>query len=350
MTQRSTTPLGSLGRAPARASTPLPVTPDPPPPERGAVRRGLRSALLDNMGLKFLSMVLAVTVFLLVNTDKDREITARVGVSYILPVDKVLMTDRLDEVRVTIKGAWRRLRKFDEREIDRISLDLRNATNGEIAITTEMIQLPSGVSVTSINPRSVHVAFDKRVDKVVEVNPIVIGRPQHGYVVAEIKPTPATVKLRGAESTLAALTQVRTRDVSLEARAETFTGEAQVMTPDGVDVVGNAQVEILVHIEEELVARKLPPATVMIRGDGDVSRWRVTPAQVDLSVTGALITIEKARDSIVPVVKLPADGRPREVEVTVEGLPPGIGVKISPEHVRLAPLKPAAPVAPPRGP
>jgi len=54
--------------------------------------------MFDNVGLKFLSMVLAVTVFLLVNTDKDREITARVGVSYTMPEDKVLISDRVEEV------------------------------------------------------------------------------------------------------------------------------------------------------------------------------------------------------------------------------------------------------------
>ena len=88
-----TIPIGP--RAPVRVSTPSPLPLDPAP-ERGALRRWVRSALFDNVGLKFLSMVLAVTVFLLVNTDKDREITAHVGVSYMLPEDKVLVSDRID--------------------------------------------------------------------------------------------------------------------------------------------------------------------------------------------------------------------------------------------------------------
>jgi YbbR domain-containing protein len=327
---------------------PLPVAPDPPrepPPERGLLRRGLHSALLENIGLKFLSMVLAVTVFLLVNTDKDREISARVGVSYMLPENKVLMSDRLDEVRVTIKGSWRRLRKFDEREVDRLNLDLRRETSGDIAIANDMIHLPSGLTVTSVNPRAVHVVFDKRVDKVVEVQAAVTGRPQHGYVFNEIKPNPATVKLRGAERTLAAITTIHTKEISLEGRTERFTAETEVVPPEGVDVVGNAEVSVQIHVEEELVTRKLPGVPVVLRGDGDPARWQVTPAQVDVFLTGATLTIEKSRGSVVPVVKLTPDPRPREVEVTVEGPPPGIGVKVSPEHVKLAPLKPAPPPA-----
>lgn len=345
MTQRPAP--GTTGRVPVRPSTPIPITPDPPAPERGALRRGLRSALLDNLGLKFLSMVLAVTVFLLVNTDEHREITALVGVSYTLPEDRVLVSDRLDEVRVTVKGSWQRLRKFDEREIDRLNLDLRGASSGEIPISADMIRLPSGLTVTSINPRSVHVAFDRRVDKVVEITAVVTGRPQHGYTVAEVKPIPATIKLRGAERTLTALTAIRTREINLEGRSELFIAESQVAPPVGVDAVGSTQVVVQISITEELVARKLPGLTVAVKGEGDVSRWRVTPPQVDVSLTGTLLEIEKARTSIVPVARVTLDPRPREVEVTIEGLPPGVGVKISPEHVKVAPLRPSAPPRPP---
>jgi YbbR domain-containing protein len=343
MRPRSET-LGPLGRSPARATRPPsiplpPVPPEPPPPERGAIRRWLQGAMFENLGLKFLSMVLAVTVFLLVNTDKDREITARVGVSYMLPEDKVLVSERIDEVRVTIKGAWRRLRKFDEREVDRINLDLRRASSGEIAISSDMIHLPSGVTVTSISPRSLHVAFDKRVDKIVEVTPVVTGRPQHGYIVAEIKPIPATVKVRGGDGMLTALTAIRTREISLEGRTDSFAAETEVVPPVGVEVAGNIGIAVQIRIDEELVTRKLPGQTVAIRGDGDPGRWKVTPAQVDITLTGALLAVEKARSSLVPVVKLTPDAKPREVEITIEGLPPGVGVKISPEHAKLSPLK-----------
>jgi YbbR domain-containing protein len=339
----------TLGRSPGRTRSPPPLAPDPPP-ERGAVRRALQSAMFDNVGLKFLSMVLAVTVFLLVNTDKDREITKRIGVSYTLPDDKVLVSERIDEVRVTLKGSWRRLRKFDEHEIDRINLDLRRVSSGEIAISNDMIHVPSGVTITSLNPRSVHIAFQKRIDKVIEVLPTVSGRPQHGYFVTEIKPNPATVKLRGAEGTLAALTAVRTREISLEGRTELFTVETEVAPPEGVDIVGNVSVSVQIRVDEELVTRKIPGLTVAVKSDGDVSRWRVTPPQVDVTLTGALLAVEKARSSMMPVVKLGPDARSREVEVTIEGLPPGIGVKISPEHVKLAPLKQTLAQPPPRTP
>ncbi len=348
MRQRSET-IGNLGRAPARQSLPPPSP--PPDPERGALRRWLHEALLQNVGLKFLSLVLAVTVFLLVNTDRDREITARVGVSYTLPDDKVLVSDRLEEVRVTIKGPWQRLRRFDEREIDRINLDLRHARTGDFTITSDLIGLPSGLTITSISPRTVPIAFDRRVEKVVEVTPQLAGRPLHGYVVSEVKPVPATVKVRGAESTLNALSAVRTYEVPVDGRAEMFTAETKVVTPDGVETVASNEVLLQIAIDEELVTRRLPGLAVRVVGEGvDPTRWSVAPAQVDVMLTGSLLAVEKAKAALAPVVHLSAsDTKAREIAVSLDGLPPGIGVRISPERVKISPIK-APPPAPSPGP
>ncbi|MEO6775793.1 MAG: CdaR family protein [Kofleriaceae bacterium] len=351
MTHPKPETLGSLGRAPAR-TTRSPMRPSLPPVEpreRGKIRGWVHGALFDNVGLKFLSLVLAVTLFLLVNTDKDREITARVGVSYMLPDDKVLVSERIDEVRVTIKGPWQRLRKFDEREVDRVNLDLRRAQTGDIVITPDMIHLPSGLQVTSISPRTVHVAFDRRVEKLLEVAAQVSGQPEHGFVISEVKAVPATIKVRGAESTLGAVSTIHTREISFEGRAESFIAETEVVPPDGVEVEGSPAVVVRVTVEEQLVTRKLPGLTVTVRGDGiDPAKWRVSPAQVDVTLTGTQLAVEKAKAVIVPVVLLgrPAkvdDGKAREVELSIEGLPPGIGVRISPERVKVTPVRAAPP-------
>ncbi len=130
--QRSQT-IGTMGKTAARSSKQQPAV--TPPPDSGAVRRWIRGALFDNLLLKFLSMVLSVTVFLLVNTDKDNDITVRAPLKYEYPADKVLVSEAIPEVRVTIKGPWRRLKEFDERALGEIRLDLSNAPTGEVPIT-----------------------------------------------------------------------------------------------------------------------------------------------------------------------------------------------------------------------
>jgi YbbR domain-containing protein len=361
MRPRSQT-IGTLGRTPARQSGRMAaaVPPPPPPPEPPAkpsdtLKRWMHAAFFDNMGLKFLSVVLAVTVFLLVNTDKDREITVRVGVRYDYPADKVLVSEQLDEVRVTIKGPWRVLRKFDERELKRIVLDLKGAPSGEIAITPDMItNLPARLTVTSISPRTVRVAFDKRIEKLVEVD-VVTSTPEYGYQVIERKATercstppcaPAgTVRVRGGERLLAALSSVRTTEVQVEGH-EVFDGQAELVLPPGVDADA-PKVNVHIAFDEARVVRKYPGRPVAIKGDGiDPARWTLEPAQVDVTLQGSLLSVEKAKDLPVIVRVAPADiGRTREADVMIENLPSIVGKQFSPERVKLVPVK--APPAPP---
>jgi YbbR domain-containing protein len=318
----------------------IPPPPDPSP-ERGAIRRFIHGALFDNVGLKFLSVVLAITVFLLVNTDKEQEITAKIGVGYNMPDDKVLVSDRIDELRVTIRGPRRRLQHFDETKIPRVDIDLSRGDSGNVLITPDMIHMPSGLTITSITPRTVHVAFDKRVEKIVVVEPKTDGQPQHGFFMASAKPNPATIQVRGAESALATLSAVSTAAMSIESRTESFVAETQVVPPDGVDVIGSPRVSVAVQIDEMLVRSSIVGLGVAIRGDGDTTKWAVAPLQVNVTLTGALLEVEKAKASIAAYVKLAGDGKAHDADVQLEGLPPGIGATISPERVKLAPAKPA---------
>jgi YbbR domain-containing protein len=249
------------------------------------------------------------------------------------------------EATVTIKGPLRRLRAFDERELGRITIDLTGMPVGDFTdypIRKELVSLPPGLSVVSIVPPLVRVGFDKRVEKTVEVVAVTAGRPLHGYTVAEHKVVPPAVKVRGGERLLAALTQIRTHEVNVQNRAELFDTQIDLAPPAGVEVDPGQRVMVYVRIEEELVTKKLPGIPVAIRGDGiDPAKWTVTPANLEVTLTGALLAVEKAKDNLVAYVKVtPADVRPREAEVVVEGIPPGVGKRISPERVKVAPVKP----------
>jgi YbbR domain-containing protein len=341
--------IGTLGRSPARTSTSPPTQlpepppePRPPPREGGAVRRWLRAALLDNVALKFLSMVLAITVFLLVNTDRDSEAIASVGLSYTLPDDMELAPNQVQEVNVKLRGTQRQLGKVGT--LEPIHLDLRNAPTGEVTITPDMIHVRPGLTIESITPSSLHVGFDRRRDEDVQVAPHVVGHPKHGYVISNVTVSPPMVAIRGGERVIRAQPSIRTFEVDVSDKDASIDVDTSLVAPDGVTIVNNHNVGVHVTIIEELVTRTLQGKQVVVRGDGDPSKWALAPASVDVTLTGTLLGIEKVRDSLVPVVKLAKDDAkdPKEhvIEVVLDGLPPGIGAKISPERVKVTPTKP----------
>jgi YbbR domain-containing protein len=334
--------LPALPSPAPRASPPSPPTfpkaGEAPPLLRRALG-WLRDAALANLGLKLLSLILALTVFLLVNSDRDREITLHVGVSYTLPEDKVLVSERLPEVRVTVRGPWRLLRRFDEREIDRVNLDLTRVTGGEVPIGTDLVRVPAGLSVISVSPRTFRVAFEKRVDKTVAVSVSTSGRPLHGFTVTAVTVTPATAAARGAQGVIAALSSIRGRDVRADGRSDSFEVDTDLIPPEGVELEAGARAVVRVEIKEELVSRRIGPLPVQVKGDGvDVARVTPRPGQVDVTLTGALLAVERAISAgITPQIRItPAglSGRD-EIEVTATATVPGVGITIAPPRVRV---------------
>jgi YbbR domain-containing protein len=339
--------VSALGRVPARVpSRSLPTVPPVPggphedaPGVWARVRGWLRGAFLENLVLKFVSAILATTVFILVNTDREREIVATVGVSYTLPEDKVLVSERVDEVRVTLKGPWRRIKRFDERELERVHIDLTRVQGGEVAITPDQINVPSGLRITGVTPRSLRVAFERREVKEVEIVPALSGRPLHGFTVVETRVDPPRIVVRGPEGLVHALPSVRTQEVRIDGRSETFEVGSRLVPPEGIEIEGSDSVGVQVRIDEQLVTRRVGPVAVAVAGL-DSARFRTEPAEVMVLLTGGLRAVEKAvEQGVQPLARvLPGEARSK-IGVLVGNLPAGVGVQVVPAHVAVVPRR-----------
>ena len=310
------------------------VRPVPRPEPRPSVLRGI---FVEHLGLKILAALLTATVFLLVGTDEQREITARVGVAYVLPDGKVLVSERVDEIKVTIKGPWRRIKRFDERELDRITLDVSQVRGGEVPIETDQIKVPDGLAVTSVSPPAVLVAFENRIEREVEVAPSLSGRPVLGYavVVGEIRVDPRRVTVRGPEGVVAAMSQVRTQDIPVDGRSRSFQVEATLLPPRSVEIAWKGTVAVDVSI----AGRWTGGARVMAVGDGiDPAKVAFEPATVEIELTGHRDAIDRlVAAGVRPTVRLA--GRPAigtVAEVAVDGVPSGVQVVVRPAEVRVA--------------
>lgn len=353
MSRKRMETISPLGRAPARRSAlptpaPSPTPPlDPAPPLDGltgarprfSLWRWTREALTANLGLKLLAAMLAVTLYLLVNSDREREITAKVGVSYTLPDDRVLVSDRIDEVRITVRGPYRRLRKFDERQLERVHLDVRSAADGDLVLSRDMVSVPSGLTVTSIVPRSVRVRFERRVEKRVEVALTIAGQPAHGYIVAGHSIEPAHVMVRGPEGLMRAITGVRTEAVRVDGRDASFVANAPLWAPEGIEFVGSATASARVQIAEELASQRIAGVAITVRGDGvDPNKVRLATPKADVILTGPVLDIERARKDLKLFITVsPTDvGKTRTFSINVEGVPAGVGAKLATPSVSAA--------------
>lgn len=327
-----------------------PAKEQPPDPARpswvNGVGRFVRGAVLENASLKFVALVLSITIFVMVNTEKDAVISIDVEIAYTMPEDRVLISDPVDKLRVSVTGSWRRVRRFDERELDPVRIDLTNMPSGEFVFQKEMIRLPRGLRVRSISPLSMRLLFDKRVAKEVRVRVTTIGTPQRGYKMSARSFRPEKVIIRGPAGELSGIDEVRTSDVSLDGKSSTFRTVVPVITSNSrIEVVGKRDIEVNVTMEPELVAREIGPLPVVVHAGSGIAqpvktRFVTTPAAVSVVLRGPAAVVDVlAKDALEAYVQLYAEdavtGKTRKAAVLLQGVPTGVGVEIRPREVVL---------------
>ena len=340
-------PEGPPGRMPSFA------VPDGPEEHRSlgrAVAHWVRGAFVDNAALKFVALVLALTVFILVHSDERAVAGATVKVNYLLPPDRVMVSEPIKEVSITVEGSRRRLKRFHEHKLDEIELDLRNMPEGgEVFIESNMITgLQDGIDLISITPPSVKVELDQRQMKEVPVVVETIGTPGRGYAVKSVTTSPTRVKVSGGSAKVASLESLSTSQVRLDGRTASFRTEARLVPPSGVKVEGGDVVEVEVTLGEEQGARELDLPVAIKPGQGvapeQVAKFLAEPDRVHVVLRGSILAIDSVSpDQLSAYVTIYPDdvarGPTRKAEVHI---PPvrEVGSEISPPDVTLRPKPP----------
>ncbi|HWM84255.1 MAG TPA: CdaR family protein [Kofleriaceae bacterium] len=306
----------------------------------------LRGAFVANAALKVVALLLSLTVFVLVHADDQAVAGGTVDVNYSLPEDRVLVSERVDQVRITVKGSRRVIKRFQREEVDAINIDLRNTTKGEVFFQPEMIELPEGLELVSITPASMQVVFEQLAVKQAPVAVDTTDSPDRGFKVDSMTARPAQVTIRGAASLVAETRSVRTAEIDLARRSKSFRETVRLAPPPGLVVDGNPVVEVEVVLGEEQGSRELTLPVAIQPGSGvsaeQAARFAAQPAQVRVVLRGSLLVIDEVRaENVTAYVRVsPNDlggATTRTAAVRVEPALPGIGYEISPAEVTLRP-------------
>jgi YbbR domain-containing protein len=298
----------------------------------------LARALLDELPLKLVSLVIAVTLFVIVRSDKDAASGAYVKVLYTLPDDRVLVSEPVAEVRIGVRGPWTRLSRLDERDLEPIRVDLRHIYDRELRFDDSMIKLPVGLRVASISPSEEKLEFESRVQKRVSLQPLLEGEPAAGFHVAKVTAEPGEVTVDGAKSVVEALQRVQVRPLPITGAKSPVRGERTLEAPPPhvhfldattVVVVADVQPAIVERTFDTLPIKVLgmnrldaavdpPVARLILRGPSNLVET-IGEGQVGLQIDGQLIDLR------------PASRYLRSVGVA--GLPAGVAAEVQPDSV-----------------
>jgi YbbR domain-containing protein len=202
-----------------------------PLPVRAENRR--RSWLLNNLGLKALSLVLAIFLWLVVLSEQKIDLTLNLPLEFRnIPRGLYLVNDVPSTLRVRLRGPKSLMQTLSPGEV---SLDesARGLVEGEniLPITPDAVSVPRGIEVVGVEPHRVRVVLDGSAEREVEVFARLEGAPAGGFAVQRVVVTPDRVWVVGPRGAVARLRRLPTTAIRLDEQKASFTAQAMLEPP-----------------------------------------------------------------------------------------------------------------------
>jgi YbbR domain-containing protein len=210
----------------------------------------MRAWVLNNLGLKLLSVVLAILLWAVVLGEQKVEVTVSIPLEIKdLPRNLVLVNEPTDTLHVRLRGPRTLVTTLGPREVAFAGLP-KTFVEGEnlVPIRTEAVRVPRGIQVVEVNPNRLRVVLDSIMEREIEVSPRVEGTPARGFVVKRVTTSPARVRMTGPRTELRRLARVYTLPINCEGQSASFTIRA-MLEPPGRQIRTVEETPIIVGVE-----------------------------------------------------------------------------------------------------
>ncbi len=176
----------------------------------------IKNFLTKNLWLKLASLILATALWLFVILSGRTEITMDVPVVYQGLKQQLDLMDSPKKVSVSIEGQGSLLRNIRRGEI-RAVIDLSGAKSGRsfYTLNKDVFELPKALLLTNIDPETISVTIESELKKRVPVKPSIVGRPEKGFAIYEIKVVPENIVLEGPKSLVMKIYSVKTEPIDI---------------------------------------------------------------------------------------------------------------------------------------
>jgi YbbR domain-containing protein len=272
--------------------------------------RWLRVIFVEDWGTKLLALVISIALWYGV-TGQRKPTTIRVPrvpLNFRLPSDTEISNEPRTEVEITLTGNKRALDAINVRDLV-VNVDVSELKPGEqsVMLSPERVTmgLPDGVRYGDIQPNTVQLRLEPRVDRDLAVEVRHSGDLPAGYELRSVTVAPEKVKVRGPASHLSVLQKAPTEIISLDGRTGTFTlPQAEIEISDKkVDLIEGA-VSVTFEIGEERIEKSFSNVEVSA---SDGTQVRPETASVTLYGEGSAINQLRA-ENIKLVLDVAADG------------------------------------------
>jgi YbbR domain-containing protein len=196
----------------------------------------LRRLVFHNFWLKILSLLIAAGLWLAISPDQEpAEVAIRVPIEFQhVPQHLEISSVTIPEAQIRVRGPERIIRDLRSTDIH-ADLDLADAKPGDrtFDLTAQQIRHQRDLHVVQVVPGQVHLSFDTRLTREVEIHPRVTGDFISGEQIGKVLVDPERITVTGPKHHVEIMDAASTDpvDASGTTAQATFVTNAYVADP-----------------------------------------------------------------------------------------------------------------------
>ncbi len=156
--------------------------------------------VVQNFGLKLLSLVVATALWFMISRDEQpAEVAIRAPIVFQhVPQQLEISTESIPEAQIRVRGPERTIRQLRTNEVQ-AEIDLTGVNSGErtFDLTAQQVRHPRDIEIKQIVPSQLHLAFDTRATRQVEIRPRVTGNFASGEQIVKVDTDPPRITITG---------------------------------------------------------------------------------------------------------------------------------------------------------
>jgi YbbR domain-containing protein len=189
---------------------------------------------LQNFGLKVMSLLLAIGLWLAVARSPVVEVVMKVPIEFKrVPENLEIDSASFTEAQIRVRGPERLVNRLRSTDVGAY-VDLSAVAPGTRTFDlTSNVTVPHGLEVVQVDPTQFQLSFDNRMTRTVEVHPRVTGNFAPGMRVAQAIADPSNVMITGPRRRVERVEAATTDPVDASGTMErgAFVTEAYVPEP-----------------------------------------------------------------------------------------------------------------------
>lgn len=268
----------------------------------------MRSLLFKNLGLKILSICVAIVLWYSVVSERQTNLLVTVPLTFVnVPKGMKVRMVSAERVSLHLEGPVSSIRTMEIGKI-RGTIDLKGTREGKsrFELSPSHFNLPEGIRIAGISPEVVYVILEKYLTFKLPVKPRLKGKVDPHYAIRKIFAVPRFVWVVGDRKAKSSINSIPTKVVVIDGLKKDLKKMVPLEVPRDIHLKESLEhVEVNVVLREKVWDKEFVGVPLKVEQPSELYSYLLEPGTIKIVVRGWATAIDALSsedfNGVVPV-------------------------------------------------